>query len=185
MFRDEVLEKFSKCVKVEFSSIKSASFTLDKVTVQRKPYTVLITYFFKEGAIKVFLNHLHVMNSSEYDGVNTANMVGKELMRSLGITRARVGQVFHHSVYDGVYSSPDERAHGGGCLSMNAHFAEWCGTDESEMSGNWDMGHKLQLVYGDVFLTSKDIKEVNKVVFGLMGDFVSGQDSLRFKELAL
>ena len=40
---------------------------------------------------------------------------------------------------------------------MNAHFAEWCGIDESEMSGNWDMGHKLQLVSGDVFLTFRDI----------------------------
>ena len=49
----------------------------------------------------------------------------------------------------------------------------------------WDMGHKLQLVYGYVFLTSKDIKDLNKVVFGLMGEFVSGQDSLRFKEIAM
>lgn len=72
-------------------------------------------------------------------------MVGKELMRSLGITRARVGQVFHHSVYDGVYSSPDERAHGGGCLSMNAHFAEWCGTDESE---KWELGYGAQVATG-------------------------------------
>ena len=180
-----MIEKFSQCVKSEFASVRSASFTLDKVTVQRKPYTVLITYFFKEGAIKVFLNHLHVMKSNEYDGEHTANMVGLELMRSLGITRARVGQVFHHSVYDGVYSSADERAHGGGCLSMNNHFAQWCGYDETEMTGNWDMGHKLQLVYGDVFLTSKDIKDLNKVVFGLMGEFVSGQDSLRFKEIAM
>ena len=51
-------------------------------------------------------------------------MVGTELMHSLGITRAGIGQVFHHSVYDGVYASPEERADGGGCLSMNAHFAK-------------------------------------------------------------
>ena len=45
------------------------------------------------------------------------------------------------------------------------------------------MGHKLQLVYGDVFLVYKNIINLNKTVFGIMGEFTSGQGALKFKEL--
>ena len=51
-------------------------------------------------------------------------MVGTELMRSLG----KPEQELDNSAYDGVYASPEERADGGGCFSMNAHFTEWCGS---------------------------------------------------------
>ena len=100
--RDEAYVELSRCIKSEFASVRSASFTLDKVTVGQKPFTVLLTYYFSEGEIKAFLNHLHPMRSDEYSGMSTANMVGTELMRSLAIARHRIGQVFHHSVYDGV-----------------------------------------------------------------------------------
>lgn len=60
----------------------------------------------------MFLNNLHVMLSKGYDGEGTANFVGIELVRSLGITRKDVANIFHHAIYDGVYATPDERAHG-------------------------------------------------------------------------
>ena len=182
--RDLIYEKLRQYIRTVFSNIKSASLTLDKVTVSRVAYTVLLSYFFHEGQIHAVLNSLHVMKSTEYDGENTANMVGLDLMASLGITREMVGDLFHHSVYDGVYATPEERAMGGGCLSLNKHFAEWCGVPANSFSGNWDMGHKLQLVYGDVFLTNENIKTLNKLVFGSMGDFTSGQKALEFKELS-
>ena len=93
-FRNEVYEKLSGKIKEAFASVKSASFTLDKVTVGRTPYTVLITYFFHRGEIKV---------------ENTANMVGLELMRFLGLTRRVGGSVSQCSVRWGVCVSRGTR----------------------------------------------------------------------------
>ena len=99
-----------------------------------------------EGEIAAVLNDLHVMKSTEYDGTNTVSMVGLHLVASLGIKREQIGEIFHHTIYDGVYGSAEERVRGGGCLSPNKHFAEWCGLPQDSFTGNWDMGHKLQLV---------------------------------------
>ncbi len=41
------------------------------------------------------------------------------------------------------------RVAGGGCLSLINHFADWCEGEESCITGNWDMSHKLQYVYRD------------------------------------
>ena len=75
-----------------------------------------------------------------------------ELVRTLGIKREEVSEVFHHAVYDGVYATAEERVHGGGCLSLTKHLADWCGVNAHHFTGSWDMGHLLQLVYGEVFL---------------------------------
>ena len=171
-------------LKSVFKSVTSASLTLDKVTVSRIAYTVLVSFFFHEGEIAAVLNDLRVMKSTEYDGANTASMVGLDLVASLGIKREQIGEIFHHTIYDGVYANAEERVRGGGCLSLNKHFAEWCGLPQDSFTGNWDMGHKLQLVYGDVLLEDSNLKEFNKVVFGSMGDFISGQQALKFKELS-
>ena len=112
-YRNAVYELFANKVKQAFKEVTSASFTLDKVTVQSKPYTVLVTYFFNQGEINVFLNNLHPMSSTEYDGEGTANFVGMELVRTLGITREQVSNIFHHFVYDGVYTTAEEKEHGG------------------------------------------------------------------------
>ena len=138
-YREEIYDKFPGIVKAAFAQVKSAAFTLDKVTVELTPYTVLVTFFFHQGEINVFLNHLHVMKSMEY-GEGTANFVGMELMRTLGIKRHQVGEIFHHAVYDGVYATPEERAHGGGCLSLTDHLADWCDVD----SDHWKLGHGTQ-----------------------------------------
>ena len=45
-FRDLVYEKLKQLIKDIFTSVQSASFSLDKVTVQKIPYTVLVSYFF-------------------------------------------------------------------------------------------------------------------------------------------
>ena len=125
----------------------SASFTLDKVTVSRIPYTVLLTYFFDEGRIQCILNSIHLMTSSDYDGEGSAAMVGNDLMKSLGLTREEVAKVFVHAAYDGVYSLTSERVRGGGSLNLVNHFAEWCGLEEGDITGHWDVGHQLQIIY--------------------------------------
>ena len=45
-----------------------------------------------------------------------------------------------------VYERPSERVRGGGGLALVDHLTEFLG------SGNWDMGHKMQLAFGDVIL---------------------------------
>ena len=67
----------------------------------------------------------------------------------------------------GYNASAEERAHGGGCLSLLRHFADWCGSEQTQFTGLWDMGHKLQLVYGDALLTNNQLNQLNKVVFGV------------------
>ena len=47
------------------------------------------------------------------------------------------------------------------------------------------MGHKLQLVYGDALLSNPMIKNLNKTIFDIMGQYTCGQASLNFKELAM
>ena len=92
------------------------------------------------------------MRSPEYDSENTANMVGLDLMASLSLSREQVGRVFRYSVCESVYTSPEDWVIGGGCLLLNRYFSAWCDVPDGSFSGNWDRGHKLQLVYGDVLL---------------------------------
>ena len=110
--RDIVFNKFSETLKDKLKSVENACFTLDKVTVRRQPFTVLMTYFFFEGKIHVLLNSVHKMKDSEYDGPGSAEMVGKVLMASLNLSKQEVAQKFRHATYDGVYATRDERVSG-------------------------------------------------------------------------
>ena len=100
------------------------------------------------------------MQSTEYDGENTADMVGMDIIARLKLTHDEIRDIIHHFVYDGVYAVQDERVAGGGSLSLIRHFAAWCFGGEGSVTGNWDMGHKLQLVYGDLMLKEKIITDV-------------------------
>ena len=54
--------------------------------------------------------------------------------------------LFHHSVYNGVYATAEERVMGGECLSLNKNVADWCGVPAESFSDNWDMGHMNQRI---------------------------------------
>ena len=82
-----------KLVKEDMTEI---AVTLDKVTVQSRPYTVILTFFFYMGSIFVYLNRLHKMKPDEYDAEGTARMVCKELQESLGITRTQLSRLLVH-----------------------------------------------------------------------------------------
>ena len=114
--REIVYDRLLSTVSEKLKAVKSASFSLDKVTVRMIPYTVLVTYFFYGGKLNIYLNAVHLMKSNQYSGEATAKFVGEELMRTLGLTRNEVANKFVHSCYDGVYASKDERVRGGGCL---------------------------------------------------------------------
>ena len=53
--------------------------------------------------------------------------------------------------------------------------------------GNWDLGHKIQLTLGDTFLNGDFASEyamcVGPVV-SMMGDWKTGDEGMKFKELA-
>ena len=124
------------------------------------------------------------MKSFEYDGANTAKMIGMDLMTSLGLSRQEIGEVFNHAVFDGVYVSSVERVRGGGCLSLMHHFAEWCGLSQEDFTGHWDMGHLLQLVYGEAILNDENFKKFNQIMYSFMVANKSGQAGLKFRELS-
>lgn len=182
--RNIVYEELSEIARNRLKCLKNASFSLDKVTIKSIPYTVLVTYYFWEGEIHIFLNSIHQMKSSEYSAESTAEMIGRDMMTSLGMTREEIRTVFVHAVYDGVYATKEERTKGGGSLSLKTHFAKWCGQDEGKFSGSWDLGHLLQLVYGDTYKEHKDIQDFNKKMYRIMNDWKSGLSGVRFRELA-
>ena len=53
-------------------------------------------------------------------------------------------------------------------------FAEWCGLDDQQFSGSWDLGHLLQLVYGDTLKKNSDVKEFNAKMYELMSSWKTG-----------
>ena len=61
---------------------------------------------------------LLVIKPGEYDSEGTARAVVKELMATLGISRARLAIILLHFAYDGVYATKEERVGGGGSLNL-------------------------------------------------------------------
>ena len=179
-----VFDKLTETIRRNFKNVRSACFTLDKVTVRRTPFTVIMTYFFNEGKIHVLLNSVHKMKADEYDGRGSAEMVGKVLMNSLGLTKEEVGEKFRHGTYDGVYASTDERVAGGGSLSLMHHYANWCGLPEELFTGHWDVGHKLQLVYGTTLKKNKEVGAFITTMEKVMQK-CQGKDGLLFQEVAI
>ena len=104
-------------------------------------------------------------------------MEGDVLQRSLGLTKEQIGEKFRHGTYD-------ERVAGGGCLSLMAHFAEWCNLPSNEFTGHWDIGHRLQLVYADILKKSPDLSKFLKIV-NTATSYCQGKDGLLLHELAM
>lgn len=76
--------------------ISELSATLDKVTVQHRSFTVLLTFFFHLGRIYCLLNSLIKMNEEDYDAVGTAVMVVANLRETLGLTRTKLANKLLH-----------------------------------------------------------------------------------------
>ena len=85
--------------------MKDIAVTLDKVTVHRVSYTVIMTYFFQNGKIHVILNKLQELTSVDYSGMETASMVVAVLKETLGLTDTQLARILRHFVYVGVYLS--------------------------------------------------------------------------------
>ena len=68
-------------------------------------------------------------------------------------------------------------------FSLMKHFAAWCGQEVENFSGNWDLGHQLQIAYGNVMKESETIRRFNKLMYRLMSEHKSHQAGVRFKEI--
>ena len=64
-----------------------------------------MTYFFHEGKIHIILNKLEKLESIEYDGNGTAQMVIRVLSETLGLTNTKLARILKHFVYDGKWFS--------------------------------------------------------------------------------
>ena len=69
-----------------FEKVEDFSCTLDKITVDRQSFTVLLSFFFSDGEIKCLLNKVIKMDTSMYDSKGTSFMVVDNLQKSLGLT---------------------------------------------------------------------------------------------------
>jgi hypothetical protein len=77
-------------------NISEISATLDKVTVQHRSFTVLITFFFYDGALYSLLNELIIMKEEDYDARGTATFVTKSMKESLGLSRTQLATLLKH-----------------------------------------------------------------------------------------
>ena len=69
MLRDMVFEKLSVKIAEAMKSTHVLGATLDKVTLNKIPYTVVLTYFFdKSGQIKWLLNDIYPNKSTDGSG---------------------------------------------------------------------------------------------------------------------
>ena len=106
------------------------------------------------------------------------------LMETLRMTKTVLASKLKHLAYDGVFELSKERPRGAGGLSLVDHVAEVLGVGKGSISGHWDMGHKLQLVYSDVLPKDKTYSSDEKFMLNLMSDVKKFKEGMKFSELA-
>ena len=97
------------------------------MTVGGVSYTVICTYYFWKGEIKVFLNEIFIMKSKHSDGEGSARMTCLTLMKTLGFSKEELAEKLEHISFDGVYANTEDRIRGGGSLNLVRHVAEYLG----------------------------------------------------------
>lgn len=194
--REMFVEKILSATRKLFETIKTACFSLDKVTVRRTSFMVIMSFFFCEGKICPLLNSLHKMKEDEYDGKGSAKMVGEALMGSLDMPKSKVKTTYNAGSYDGVFAPKAERVEGGGSLNLMEWFGRWCNDLEDDdhspqakallkqYTGGWDAGHKLQLVYENAIKKSNSVKTFLKALEKVMKRS-HGKDGIIFQNVAI
>ena len=80
-------------------NVNQISVSLDKVTVQRRSYTVVVTFFFYDGHIHVILNKLQKLGTLDYDGNGTAKMLVSVLTETLGVTETKLAMILRVLIF--------------------------------------------------------------------------------------
>ena len=63
--------------------VKHITVTLDKVSVQRTSYTVILTFFFHKGKVHIIFTKFARLSTEEYDADGTADMLINTLVETL------------------------------------------------------------------------------------------------------
>ena len=206
--RDDCFELVTERVQNKFrgDQVTELSATLDKVTVQSRSFTVLLTFFFSGGKIFCLLNSLLKMKQEDYDSAGTARMIVKNMRETLGLTRTQLGKALLHfrytfvllligifrdqnnrfvCSYDGVYASPEQRVAGGGCLDLSEAVAAELGLEEGSLSGTWDFGHNLQIIWHISIKKHPTVEGLITLMFSAMDEYRTGQSSVIFRSRAV
>ena len=114
-------------------------------------------------------------------------MVFESLFRTLGLDNEGIIEKLEHLTIDGIYVDKVERVRGGGSLSLKERISEYLGlgSDSKIITNSWDLGHKIQLVLGDILKSDKSdhswqYQEVMTSMFSLMSQWKDDKDGLIF-----
>ena len=96
--REDTFEVVTGVIHDLFKSgkITELSATLDKVTVQHRSYTVLLSFFFYDGSIYCLLNALLKMEEADYNAEGTATLIVNCLKETLGLSRTQLANLLVH-----------------------------------------------------------------------------------------
>ena len=182
--RNVAFEKLTNITKDIFANIEWFTLTLDKVTVGRLSYTVIMTYFFVDGRIYVLLNKLVHLSTKDYDGPGTAEMVLKCLEETTGLTRTEIKEKLVHVSYDGVYAEREERIRGGGSLSLRSNLETKLNLEKGSITGTWDPAHRMQITFGEMMSEHPEVLKFLKLLFEAMKIYHVGKSATLFAERA-
>ena len=178
--RNVAYEKLLEMIKTIFRHIDSFTVTLDKVTVGRISYTVVLTYFFFEGRIYVILNKLVHLTTKDYDGEGTAKMLLDCLVETTGLPVSVIAVKLKHITYDGVYCEPEEQIRGGGSLSLRTHLEKLLGLSKGSLTGTWDSAHLMQKTFADMIKCHPKVTKAMKLLIDAMKLYHVGKAATLF-----
>ena len=150
------------------------------MTVGHVSYMVILTYFFHDGQIFIYLNRLEKLQEADYDGPGTAAMLVKVLRDTTGWSRPQLADRLVHITYDGVFAETDERVRGGGSLSLRSHVCTELGLEAGSISGDWDAAHNMQLTWADLIKKHAKIMKVADCYFDIMKEHKLGKVGTHF-----
>ena len=182
--RNTTYEKTAEKVKTLFKEVDAFPVTLDKVTVSRVSFMVILSYFFLDGSMYIVLNKLHKMQIKDYDAKGHANFVIQSLIDTTGLSKDQLATKCIHFAYDGVYATKEERVSGGESLSLVNHVAEELNLEPGDITGQRDVAHNLQLIWADSLKINPEVQKTVKLIFDFMKDYNTGKSAQWFKEVA-
>ena len=181
--RSDVFEVVSGIVKKMFAEdVTEFASTLDKVTVQSRSFTVLLSFFFYHGRIHCLLNDLINMDPEDYDSAGTARFISEKLQATLGYTRTKLSEKLLHFSYDGVYATKDQRVAGGGSLDLPGAVSQVLGLEPGHITGTWDFAHNLQIIWNNALLECAAVEAMIALIFASMDEFRVGQSCAVFRK---
>ena len=182
-FHAEMEEQVAKLMK----EIRVIAVTLDKITVGNTAYTVLITFFFRNGKLCAYLNELKVMTSKDLDADGTADFVIDRLCKTLSLSKHELRERLEHFSYDGQYEVKENRPRGGGSYNLIHKVAEKLEMPPEMLTGFWDFGHNSQLTLADLMkdkVFGKIYQEQNNFIHKIIDRYTDNKRGMELVEVA-